>query len=254
MTGEGRESNRVLKRMQVPLKATLLQAMRAINSGGAAIAFAVNDRGKVLGTITDGDLRRAILNGATLQDCAVPAAMRKDFTFVSGRSGRVEVLDMMRARGISQVPILDRHGRLVGLHLLQDLIGAGPKPNWAVILAGGRGERLHPLTLHVPKPMIPVAGRPILERLVLQLVGVGIRRIFLSVNYLAEVIERHFRDGERFGCSIEYLRGIISPSYQRIISTKNRPNPYRSRNSPVSIPSGLRRRSASSSPPKTSSM
>jgi NDP-sugar pyrophosphorylase family protein len=73
-------------------------------------------------------------------------------------------------------------------------------------MAGGRGERLRPLTLTVPKPMLPVAGRPILERLVLHLVGHGIRTIFISVNHLAHVIERHFKDGRRFGCRITYLR------------------------------------------------
>ena len=73
-------------------------------------------------------------------------------------------------------------------------------------MAGGRGERLRPLTDALPKPMVRVAGRPILERIVLHLVGFGIRRIFLSVNYLAEVIEQHFGDGAAYGCSIEYLR------------------------------------------------
>ena len=112
----------------------------------------------------------------------------------------------MRARSISQIPILDEHGRLVGLHLLKELIGAAERPNWAVILAGGKGSRLAPLTETTPKPMLQVAGRPVLERLVLHAVGFGIRRVFLAVNHLAHVIEEHFEDGARFGCDIEYLR------------------------------------------------
>lgn len=198
--------NRSLHRALVSGTGTLMEAMEAINSGGHAIAFVTAERGKVVGTLTDGDVRRAILAGASLTTRCLRKTMNRRFAFASPRTPRVEVLDMMRARGINQVPVLDRTGRLVSLHLMHDLIGGAERPNWAVIMAGGKGERLRPLTLTVPKPMLPVAGRPILERLVLHLVGAGIRRIFISVNYLAEVIEKHFRDGERFGCRIEYLR------------------------------------------------
>jgi NDP-sugar pyrophosphorylase family protein len=95
---------------------------------------------------------------------------------------------------------------VVGLHLLHDMVGTTEVQSWAVVMAGGKGTRLAPLTHHLPKPMIPVAGRPILERIVLHLVGAGIRRIFLSVNYLAHMVEEHFGDGAGFGCKIEYLR------------------------------------------------
>ena len=92
------------------------------------------------------------------------------------------------------------------MHLLKELIGATERRNWAVIMAGGQGLRLRPLTDHVPKPMLKVAGRPILERLVHLLVVFGIRRVFLSINHLGQVIEDHFGDGTEYGCRIEYLR------------------------------------------------
>jgi NDP-sugar pyrophosphorylase family protein len=111
----------------------------------------------------------------------------------------------MKARGIRHVPVLDDDRRLIGIHFLEALIGTTEKPNVAVIMAGGEGRRLRPLTDSRPKPMVEVAGRPILERIVLHLVGYGIKRIFISVNYLAELIRSHFGAGERFGCSIEYL-------------------------------------------------
>jgi NDP-sugar pyrophosphorylase family protein len=132
--------------------------------------------------------------------------MQRDFTTVGLQSGRAEVLDLIRARAIRQVPIVDSAGRPIGLHLLQELIGAKVRPNWGVIMAGGKGTRLRPLTEAVPKPMLKVAGRPILERLILHMVGYGIRRIFLSINYLGHIIEQYFGDGARFGCQIEYLR------------------------------------------------
>lgn len=194
-----------LKEATLSPTATLRDAMKAIDAAATEIALVVDERGRLLGTVTDGDIRRAILRTVPL-DSPVAGVMRREFTAVTSAAGRAEVLDLMRARTLRQIPILDEQGRLVGLHLLREIIGAIPRPNWAVVMAGGRGERLRPLTDSLPKPMVPVAGRPILERIVLHLVGFGVKRIFLSVNYMAEVIERHFGDGESFGCSIEYLR------------------------------------------------
>lgn len=195
-----------LRSLMVAPGATLLDALRCIDEGARGIAFVCDPGGRVLGTLTDGDVRRALLRGAALDRPGAGKAMRRKFTSVSPREGRPEVLDLMRARSIDQVPVLDAQGRLVGLHSLQELVGGAERPNWAVIMAGGKGVRLRPITENIPKPMIRVAGRPILERLVLHLTGSGIRRIFLSVNYLSHVIEDHFGDGNAFGCRIEYLR------------------------------------------------
>jgi len=184
---------------------TLADALRSIDQGGAGIALVIGDGGRLAGTFTDGDLRRALIRGATL-DAELAAYMQRKFTFVRPEAGRAEVLDLMQARLIRQIPIVDAAGMPVGLHLLHEVIGATPRVNWAVIMAGGQGTRLRPITEHVPKPMVTVAGRPILERLVLHLVGFGVRKIYLSVNYLAHIIESHFGDGSHFGCSIEYLR------------------------------------------------
>lgn len=195
-----------LARLRLDPDATLLEAMRTIDAGGCGIAIICDDSGHTMGTLTDGDIRRAVLGGSALDHRSVRDAMQPDFMWVSSDTGRAEVIDMMRARTISQVPVLDGERRLIGLHLLQEIIGPTDRKNWAVILAGGRGTRLRPLTDTVPKPMLRVAGRPILERIVLHLVGSGFHRIFLSVNHLAHVIEDHFQDGAKFGCRIEYLR------------------------------------------------
>lgn len=189
----------------LPPSGTIRNALEVIDKGGEGICLMVDEGQHLLGTITDGDIRRALLKGATLDDCVEPFA-KKQFTSVPDDAGRVEVIDLMQARQLNQIPILDKAGRLKGLHLLHEVLGARPRPNWAVIMAGGKGTRLGELTKDTPKPMLKVAGRPILERLVLHLVGNGIRRIFISTNYLAGIIEDHFGDGSRFGCSISYLR------------------------------------------------
>jgi len=183
----------------------LVDAMLSLNISGVEIALVTDDEGRLLGVLTDGDIRRALLAGATLESPLKPY-IRDKYTSVDPILARAEVLELMQARGLSQIPAVDAAGRVVGLHLLQQIIGAVERPNWAVILAGGRGRRLHPITATLPKPMLKVAGRPIIERLVLHLVGFGIRNIFISINHFGNIIEDHFRDGSRFGCHILYLR------------------------------------------------
>lgn len=187
------------------ISATLLDAMRVIDQGAARVALVVDESNQLLGTLTDGDIRRAIIGGAVL-DSMINPYISKDCMSVSPDTGRAEVIDLMQAHMIDQIPVLDKDRELVGLHLLHGLLGAQDRPNWAVIMAGGKGTRLRPITEHLPKPMIKVAGRPILERLILHLISFGVKKIFLSINYMGHVIEDYFSDGSRLGCSIEYLR------------------------------------------------
>ena len=194
-----------LERCRVPEHASLLDALRALEHGGIEVALVVDADERLVGILTDGDIRRALLGGARL-DAPLASHANRRFTRVTAAAGRAEVIDLMRARTIGQIPIVDDSGKLLGIHLLHEIIGSVLRPNWAVIMAGGRGSRLRPITDEIPKPMIKVAGRPILERTVLHLVGFGIRRIFISINHLGDQIERHFGDGSNHGCRIEYLR------------------------------------------------
>lgn len=186
--------------------ATLREAMQAINTGGLAGAVMVNDNnGRLVGLMTDGDIRRMLLANVPMDSPVSPGINRK-FTWVTEQTSRDHVLDLMRAQSILHVPVLDNKGRLVGLHLIGEMITKSVLPNVAIIMAGGKGTRLGALTKDVPKPMLKVAGRPILERSVLHLVGSGIRKIYIAVNYLSHIIENHFEDGRQFGCEIHYLR------------------------------------------------
>lgn len=186
-------------------KNTIRGAMEVISANGREVVVVRDDHNKILGLVTDGDIRRGLLSGLTLES-SVTLVMNQDFFSVDAGTDRAAVLDLMKARTFQHVPVLDRDRRLLAIHFLRDLIGASPKSNVAVIMAGGKGTRLRPITEKLPKPMIEVAGRPMLERTVLHLVGHGIRTIYISVNFMADVIERHFGDGSAFGCHISYLR------------------------------------------------
>lgn len=189
--------------MVVSPDGSLRDALEAIDSGYAGICLACHDDLSFVGVLTDGDVRRALLNGADLATPVASYLVRSPFV-ASPSEARDSVLDAMHTRRIDAVPIVD-DGRLVGMHALQDMIGRGRVPNIAVIMAGGRGRRLGSLTDATPKPMLEVAGKPILARIIDKLVGEGITELAISVNYLAEVITDFFGDGTQFGCTITYL-------------------------------------------------
>jgi len=200
--GDGSE----LAELVIETSAVLRDALRALDAGAEAIVFVCEPATRrVVGAITDGDLRRALLRNADLDSTSVTEVMQRNFSAVTSATGRAEVLDLMRARRIGQLPILDAEGRLCGLHTIGRMVTSRPRTNAAILLAGGRGTRLAPLTNLVPKPMVTVAGRPILERLLLHLMSAGIYQFYFSVNYLSHMIEEHFGDGSRFGCRITYL-------------------------------------------------
>jgi dTDP-glucose pyrophosphorylase len=183
---------------------SVIEAMRAIDEGAAQVGLLLDADNRLYGLITDGDIRRALLSGASLSD-PVGGFVRRDFRSVGICTPRTEALDLMKVFCIKHLPIVDEKGRLAGLHLLERLIKPDALSNPALILAGGKGTRLGDLTKDVPKPMIKVAGRPILERLILHLVGSGVRQVFLSVNYLSDVIKDYFGNGQEYGCEITYL-------------------------------------------------
>ncbi len=194
-----------LRRATAPTTATLRDALLVIDRSGTRVCLLVDDRGRLAGLLTDGDLRRAILRGTSLEARALDHATTSPHTVAAG-SPRALVVDLLTALHVSSVPEVAEDGRLLGLHTLSDVVGARPLPNVAVVMAGGRGSRLGDLTRHTPKPLMTVAGRSIIEWIVLGLVGDGIRDIHVSVNYLAEQIEEHLGDGSRLGCSVGYLR------------------------------------------------
>lgn len=184
---------------------SLLEALRVIDLGALGICCLTDDAGCLTGVVTDGDVRRAILAGHDLTSSAQDHATTNPQT-VSAGTPRAHVLDLMSARQLSAIPEIDDEGHVLRVHSLSEVVGPKSLPNAAVIMAGGKGTRLGSLAQDTPKPLMLVAGRSILEWIILGLVGDGIHRVYVSVNHMADQIVEHLGDGSQFGVRIEYLR------------------------------------------------
>ncbi len=184
---------------------TLREVLAYIEAGGIQLAVVVDADGRLIGAATDGDVRRAMLAGADLDSAAANWINRSPLTVLQGSSDQ-EILERMKQGGIHQIIVVDAERRVVDLKYLDQLIRAPDRPNPVVLMVGGLGTRLGELTRNVPKPMLPVGGRPMLEIIIEGFVQQGFRDIKLAVNFGSHVIEDHFGDGLRHGCRIEYLR------------------------------------------------
>ena len=185
---------------------SVLDVLRVIDRTGLGLALVCEKNRKLLGVMTDGDARRHFIKGGTLDEPIGKLCNRSFVKLVnSGETTRQEAIRLMQNRRITCVPVVDEAGRLIDLHTLRASLKGARCDSWAVIMVGGKGERLGELTSAIPKPMLPIGDRPILEWIVQLLVSHGIRRIFMSVGYLGTMIEDHFGDGSRMQCRIEYL-------------------------------------------------
>lgn len=188
----------------IPPEATLRQAVAAIDRGTRQIALVVDDAGRLVATVTDGDVRRGLLRGLGL-DSPVAAVMNRTPITIHEEDGPEAARRLMRARRLHHVPIVDEGGRLVDLAWIDDISGITRRETRVVLMAGGLGHRLRPLTETVPKPMLPIGGRPILEHILRSFVDQGFVRFTISLNYLGEQVQDHFKDGEEFGAEIDYI-------------------------------------------------
>ena len=183
---------------------SVLKALQVIDSASLQIALIVDDQKRLLGTLTDGDIRRGILHGESL-DTPVERLMNRQFRSVLSSEDKIEVLKMMRRDGLHHIPVLDVNGRVEQLMLLDEILIPSNFSNVVVIMAGGKGTRLRPYTENCPKPMLPVDGKPMLEILLEQCIENGFSNFYFSLNYLKEQIIDYFGNGDAWGVSIEYL-------------------------------------------------
>lgn len=186
--------------------ATMRVAIEALTQSHIGIALVVDDHKKLLGIVVDTDIRKALLRGDTME-LPVERIMTTDPVTVRAGQSSAEVAELFGETLKSYMPVVDANRRLIGLASLTDYLKVPEHhSNWVVLMAGGMGMRLRPLTNDRPKPMVMMGTKPLLEIILEQLIASGFDRFILSVNYLAEQVVAHFGDGSKWGVRIEYLQ------------------------------------------------
>ena len=193
---------------------SLMDSIERIESSSSRLAVVLSESNTVLGTVTDGDVRRHLLGGGSLQDDVVDA-MNSSPIVGRNTDSKSVLLGLLRENNIRSLPLIDQNKKFLrivcDLELSDANVDDGALPSFpvAVIMAGGKGRRLGDITKNLPKPMVKIQGVPLLERLVLDLAKGGVDQIFISINYLGHLIKDYFGDGSKYGISIQYLEENI---------------------------------------------
>ncbi len=193
-----------IKKISVSPSTSILKTLEVVDQNRLSFAAVVSADFKLLGVVTDGNVRRAILKGISLQS-PIEEVMNKTPVTVSPKATAPEILKIMQAKKVRQIPVVDASGVFVALKILEDLLEMKPRDTSVILMAGGTGSRLKPLTDDCPKPLLPIGNKPLLETIVKNFTDKGFHKFFISVNYKAEMIQNHFGDGSRFDAEIEYL-------------------------------------------------
>lgn len=215
----------------LPLGATVQDVIKNLDVSGLQIALVTTPDGVLVGTLTDGDIRRGLLKGLSLGH-PIDSIVHREPLIVPPQFSRQTVLEFMRANRIHQLPIVDDSRRVLGIHLWDDLLAPGRRENTMLLMAGGRGVRLHPHTQNCPKPMLLVGGKPMLEHIIERARCEGFVHFVISIHYLGHMVEEYFGDGSRWQVRIDYLRetsplgtagsaGLINPRPSTSIIVSN---------------------------------
>ena len=184
--------------------ATIKEALGIIDSGAMQIALVVDDNDKLLGTLTDGDIRRGILRGLDL-DSSIETIVFKEPAVAKISSTKEEILKIALSKKLHQIPIVDDNGIVLDLKEIEELVEPKIKTNRVILMVGGLGTRLRPLTQDTPKPMLKVGNKPILQTIVEKFAEYGFINITMCVNFNASIIRDYFSDGKEFGVNIDYV-------------------------------------------------
>lgn len=196
---------KINKKYIISPNASVRDAISTIEKSGVQIALAVKS-GKLIGTVTDGDIRRAFLNKSIKLDDSITEIINKKFTFINEKNNKKkDVILKMKQEDLRHIPVIDNKGYLKDLFFINDLLNFGEASNEIVIMAGGKGLRLGKLTKNCPKPMLKINNKPILEIILEQCANQGFKKFHISVNYLKEQIKKYFKNGSNFNVKINYL-------------------------------------------------
>jgi len=183
---------------------TIKEALQIIDRGAVQIALVVDKDKKLLGTLTDGDIRRAILNNRSL-DSTIEGVYYKNPTVASINDSKEDIINLCTSKNVYQVPVVDNENRVVSIAVLDTLLKPKHYTNKVILMVGGLGTRLRPLTNKVPKPMLHVGGKPILQTIVEKFAYYGFVNIVMCIGYKSNIIQDYFGDGSKFGVKIEYI-------------------------------------------------
>lgn len=193
------------KEILVSLETPIRKVIETLDKSGLQIILVVAEENRLLGTVTDGDIRRGILKGVSLE-AFVSNIMNPNPNISKANESRENILTTMKLKGLHHMPLVDDKGCVVGLDTLDELINSRVKKNRVVLMAGGLGSRLRPLTANCPKPMLKVGNKPLLETILENFIEHGFREFYISVNHMADVVKSHFGDGSQWGVDIKYLQ------------------------------------------------
>jgi dTDP-glucose pyrophosphorylase/CBS domain-containing protein len=196
-----------LRKVIVSPETPISEALSILDQAGTGMLLVCGESGILEGVITDGDIRRALLRKTSLA-AACAAIANKHPVVAKGRPTPAEALQRMNTSRdflLNHLPVVDENGRPVDLILRSDLVAEDKLPLSALIMAGGKGTRLGHLTKNLPKPMLPVGGRPLLELIIGQLQRAGIKRVSIATHYLGDKIKEHFRDGQPQGLDLQFI-------------------------------------------------
>ena len=195
---------RIVNDIKLSINSTIKDALQTINNGGLQIAIVVDENDALVGTVTDGDIRRGLLNGLDLNS-SVSLVVHKSPSIASVGDTKESILKIALAKKLHKIPLVDELGKLVGIEDIEDIIKPVGKTNRVILMVGGLGTRLRPLTKDMPKPMLKVGNKPILQTIVEKFAEYGFVNITMCVNFNASIIRDYFGDGKEFGVNIDYV-------------------------------------------------
>lgn len=189
--------------IKINQNASIKEALEVIDKGAIKVAVVLSDDGLLLGMLNDGDIRRALLKGMSLGD-SIAGIINKHPVVANINDTKERILELANEKKLHQIPIIS-NGKLIGIQDIREFLAPKNKPNKVILMVGGLGTRLRPLTNDVPKPMLDVGNKPILHTIVENFVKYGYTDIIMCVNYKSEIIKEYFGNGDKFGVKIEYV-------------------------------------------------
>ena len=199
-----KNTSKVWKKIILPEASSILDAAKNLEENGVQIVLVVDKKKCLVGTVSDGDIRRGLLAGLDLNSSVLKVVNKKPRVVPEAVTSDL-ALEIMKSNNLRQIPIVDKSNKIKGIHLWDEIAVKESRSNIMVIMAGGKGVRMRPYTESCPKPMLEVANKPILQHIIEKAKNEGFNKFIISVNYLGQMIKDFFGSGEKFGIDIEYL-------------------------------------------------